>query len=334
MFCRNCGKEVKDNIAFCPDCGYAFVKSTVAPVAEVRSETKKKNKNVPTWAKVISAFVGVIFGLAVFVVSVVGTVRATASHDNLADFFDEVNYDELYMGEDPLYEAAFNMTSPEIRDYMSMDHYSYRYVLRKGPMGDFATDIITGITDHVFFGKKYKAFDAEYVYDFVVENKDVFDEATDGRIDIRDDDETKQFFLDKARLGAFEYDELNDWANGALDIVSKVFSGVIFWSVLALSLGLLLLVAFLNKWKITTVLFCVGTVLLVVGMIFCAAGLACMVVPLFLGEMAAVLLCDLLFAQMMVRGVIFVVAGIVLAKLESLLFVREKMSEEGEGNVL
>ncbi len=35
MFCKNCGKEIPDNIKFCPECGCTTVENTIKPTTRI-----------------------------------------------------------------------------------------------------------------------------------------------------------------------------------------------------------------------------------------------------------------------------------------------------------
>lgn len=102
MFCKNCGKEIDDNVAFCPNCGTAVNKpdeatpvAEVAPVAEATpvatstndavTDSKAKNKKTNVYALigfVLSICTWIVFSFLnyrVYVCTAVGGISLAFS---------------------------------------------------------------------------------------------------------------------------------------------------------------------------------------------------------------------------------------------------------------
>ena len=62
MFCNNCGKEVSDNLTFCPECGNQLSSSAITNNSS-QQQNSKKNKNL--W----EYFVGVFKDFYTFMIS-------------------------------------------------------------------------------------------------------------------------------------------------------------------------------------------------------------------------------------------------------------------------
>ena len=65
MFCKNCGKEIKDGAAFCSSCGAKTEKSTVTNVdtTTAAAETKKKHPTKIVIGAIIAAIVIIIIAI-------------------------------------------------------------------------------------------------------------------------------------------------------------------------------------------------------------------------------------------------------------------------------
>ena len=65
MFCKNCGKEIKEGSAFCPECGAKTEESTVTNVdtTTATAETKKKHPTKIVIGAIIAAIVIIIIAI-------------------------------------------------------------------------------------------------------------------------------------------------------------------------------------------------------------------------------------------------------------------------------
>lgn len=88
MFCKSCGKEVKDEAVICPYCGCALAKIAVNGETENPEEKRKINVLclVGFILSAVSWFFIAFFGLVAlsgFILSIVGLVQANKKNERL-----------------------------------------------------------------------------------------------------------------------------------------------------------------------------------------------------------------------------------------------------------